>query len=281
MAAIFIVGLPTTLLKRFNAIADRGQLEVESILAALGVEGYFRLSPDPDQAVHALSAYADGLTNFVDAKILILPYAPIPPSLAGELGFIEDEGGSITRFSAGQGSWPKATVSGFNEQFYNCVLDLLTSYLFPQGPPRELLPSQYFAAVSERQKNVLIPGASIALCDNVARTRYKFMRIAADALERLAVDGLEGTVEDFFKPFKLQHAQSGGIFAELEVFRAGKSLHRGGCHTHLKQGDGTTKVAAARIYYYRFDLSGQPYVAILYAGPHPDHDVLRQHSLDG
>lgn len=279
MVTIFIVGLPTDLLKRFNAIADRGELQVESILAALGAEGYFRLSPNPEQAVHAFSAYADTLAQFSDAKVLVLPYAPIPATLRDELGFIAEDGGSITRFSAGQDGWPKATISEFNEQFYNSVLDALSVYLFPQGKPRELLPSEYFVAASERQKNILIPGGSIASCDNVAKHRYKFMRTAANALEQLAADGLQGTVEDFFKSFELLHAQSGGILAELEVFRAGKLHHKGGCQTHLKQGDGTKKIAAARVYYYRFNM-GRPHVAILYAGPHPDYNVARQHSLD-
>lgn len=279
MASVFIVGLPTFLLKRFNALAERGGLEVESVLAALGAEGYFRLSPDPEQAVHALSAYADTLAEFADAKVLVLPYAPIPGSLTDELEFVEEYGGSITHFSAGQNGWPKATVSEFNDQFYNSVLDALIGYLFPQGRPKELLPSEYFVAASERQKNILIPGGSIALCDDVAKHRYKFMRTAADALERLAAHGFEGTVEEFFKSFELLHAQSGGILAELEVFRAGKRQHKGASHTHLKQGDGTKKIAAARVYYYRFDID-KPYVAILYAGPHPDNNVSRQHSLD-
>lgn len=279
MSTVFIVGLPTALLKRFKAVADRGQLQVESILAALGVQGYFRLSPDPEQAVHAFSAYADGLSNFSDAKVLVLPYAPIPQSLQGELGFIEEEGGSIIRFSAGRDGWPKATVSQFGQEFNDCVLNLLIEFLFPEGRPRELLPSEYFAAASGRQKNILIPGGAITLCDEVARHRYKFMRTAADALERLAADGLQGTAEDFFRSFELLHANSGGIFAQLEVFRAGKQLHKGGAHTHLKQGDGTKKIAAARVYYYRFEMEG-PHVAILYAGPHPDYDVARAHSLD-
>jgi hypothetical protein len=279
MGSVFIVGLPTLLLKRVNALADRAGLEVESILAALGPEGFFRLSPDPEQAVHTLSAYADALPVFADAKVLVLPYAPIPASLKDELGFVEEYGGSITRFLAGQDEWPKATVSEFNEQFYNSILNRLVGFLFPQGKPKELLPSEYFIAASERRKNILIPGGAIALCDAVARHRYKFMRTAADALEKLAADGLEGTIEGFFKSFELIHANSGGILAEIEVFRAGKIQYRGGGHTHLKQGDGTKQVAAARVYYCRFEI-GEPYVAILYAGPHPENNVMRQHSLN-
>jgi hypothetical protein len=278
MASVFIVGLPTFLLKRFNALAERGELEVDSILAALGSEGYFRLSPDPEQAVHALTGYADTLGEFSDAKILVLPYAPIPRSLSDELQFIKDYEGEVTYFSAGQNGWPKATVSEFNERFYNSVLDAIVAHLFPKGKPKELLPSEYFAAASDRQRNLLIPGGSVTSCDDVATHRYKFMRKATDALERVAAHGHEGTVEEFFNSFGLLHAQSGGILAELEVFRSGKRLHKGGSQTHLKQGDGTKKIAAARIYYYRFDID-KPYVAILYAGPHPDNNVARQHSL--
>lgn len=280
MASVLIVGLPTTLLKRFNALAKNGGLEVESILAALGAQGYFRLSPDPEQAVHALRAYADGV-DFSDAKVFVLPYTPVPESLAEEMAVLEQCGGSVTRFVAGQNNWPKATVSEFTEQFYESVLEALVENLFPQGKPKELLPSEYFGAASVRQRNLLIPGGSIAQCDDVARHRYKFMRKVSDALERLAAEGLGSTIEEFFKSFDLLHAQSGGIYAELELFRDGKSQHKGGCHTHLKQGDGTKQIAAARVYYYRFEMDKQPYVAILYAGPHPDSDVSRKHLLEG
>jgi hypothetical protein len=279
MVSVLIVGLPTALLKRFNALAERGGLKVESILAALGAEGYFRLSPDPDQAVHEVTYYAERLAQFSDAKVLVLPYAPIPDSLRHELSVVEEYGGNITRFSAGQDGWPKATVSQFNDAFFNSVLDALIAHLFPQGKPRELLPSEYFSAVADRQKNILIPGGSIASCNDVAKHRYKFLRTAADALEKLAADGLQDTIENFFKAYELLHAQSGGIVAKLEVFRAGKSQHTGSCQTHLKQGDSTKKNAAARVYYYRFDMD-KPYVAILYAGPHPDHNVARKHALD-
>lgn len=279
MPSVLIVGLPTPLLKRLNPLAERGGIEVESILAAIGAQGYFRISPDPDQAVHTVSAYADSLPEFSNAKVLVLPYAPLPKSLADELDFLNTYGGSIIYFAAGENGWPKASVSEFNDDFHNSVFNLVTGHLFPQGRPRELLPSEYFIAAAARQKKIIIPGGSISLCDNVAKHRYKFLRNAADAIERIAAGGLSGTIEDFFKSFGLLHAQSGGIFAELELFKNGERQHKGGSHTHLKQGDGTTPTAAARVYYYRFDM-GEPYIAILYAGPHPNINVSRQHSLD-
>ena len=65
------------------------------------------------------------------------------------------------------------------------------------------------------------------------------------------------------------------ITATLKLHKAGLvSTHE--CHTHLKQGDNTTRIAAARVYYCTFTLVEKPYAALLYAGPHPDEDVTRE-----
>lgn len=283
MNVVFIVGLPTQLQYRLKAQARAGGKFVKLVLATKGREGYFRLCPDPSLAIYEFNGYLDSLNGGIEeAEVLVLPYAPIPDLLEEDLRAFIDLGGKVTRPLVGDGvdGWPKATVSEFDDRFFDLVFEQLVKTVFPQGIPKQLCPSEFFSKLSERQKNLLIPAAAISNCDAVARHRYKFMLKAAAALEEIAANGLNCGVDEHFKSLGLIHAQSGGIYAEIRVFREGKEVHKGGGSTHLKEGDNTNKNAAARIYYYCFNMSG-PYVAILYAGPHPDSDVSRKWSMDG
>lgn len=283
MGAVFIVGVPVDTRKRFIADAVRGSLRVETVPAALGDEGYFRLKPTPEAALHALNAYMDELADYKDATVLVLPYTPLPDDLKTELKCLKDEiGADVTFIKAGEDGWPKATVGGFGDSFHEAVYAALVRRYFPEGKPKLLSPSECFEALAKRCSNIIIPGSSIALCDKVAPHRHKFMRTAVEAFEELATDGLDGlTIEDFFSSYKLKHAQSGGIVAGIQLFKTGQEqpVFSSYTHTHLKEGDGTTPVAAARIYYHHFDYEKTIYLAILYAGPHPDTNVTRQHSV--
>ena len=283
MGAVCIVGLPTQLLKRFKAAAAARQLEVDCILVALGESGYFRFTPEPDQAVEFLRGYADDLPSYDDARIVVMPYAPLPDALKDDLAFFEGdvEGASVVRIKQGVEGWPKATVGEFDISFFASVLQALAAQLFPGAPPpKATLPSERFRELARNNAKILIPPAVLADCDSVLPSRYKFMLAAADAFEKFIVEGTDGkTAEEFFRALKLKHAQSGGIVAEINVVRKGTSEHRGSTQLHLKQGDGTTANGAARIYYYEFELGKATYLAILYAGPHPHANVQRIYSL--
>lgn len=281
MRPIFIIGVPVEVRKRFVADAVRGGLPVTIVLAALGSEGYYRLTPTPEHALHDLNAYVEDLATYGDARILTLPYAPVPGDLAKELKCLKDDfEADVTFAKAGANGWPKATVSKFNGSFLDAVYDALVQHLFPAGKPKDLTPTECFEDITKRCPYIIIPGGSIDQCDKVARHRYKFMRNAAHAFEVLATHGLDGpTIDEFFESFELQHAQSGGIVAAIKLFRSGECVYTESSHTHLKEGDGTSPVAAARIYYHWFDFEKKSYLAILYAGPHPDTNVIRQYKL--
>lgn len=282
MRPVFIIGIPVEVRKRFVADAVRGDLPVTVVPAARGDEGYYGLTPTPEYALYNLHAYMDDLAAYADARIVVLPYTPLPGDLEKELKCLKDDFGADVAFvKTGANGWPKATVSEFNSSFRDAVYEALVQHFFPAGKAKDLSPTECFKGINERCPNIIIPGGAIDLCDKVARHRYKFMRNAAHAFEALATDGLGGpTIEEFFGSFKLQHAQSGGIDAGIKLFRSGDCVYTGSSQTHLKEGDGTSPVSAARIYYYWFEFETKSYLAILYAGPHPDTNVNRLYKFD-
>jgi len=77
----------------------------------------------------------------------------------------------------------------------------------------------------------------------------------------------------FFREKGLEHGQTGGISVTFEVLLGTKSVHNENTKTHLKQGDKTSPEGAARLCYQVFTHERCTYVAILYAGPHPERDL--------
>ncbi len=277
-----IIGCPSTLVKRIQAAAERCGAELHLVLAALGAQGYFGLVPHDSHACGELNAYLDNLPSYGDAVVFVLPYFPLPTDLKETLKTLEDLGGVVFRIKAGAANWPIATGK-LNAAFVELVAKALLAALFPSGVPRELSPSAYFQAIADRQPRLHIPLKALDECDKVAVHRFKFMRSAGDAMESFLTTGSAGRIDAFFEKWGLSHAQSGGVLANLKIFRKSSCILNESVHTHLKQGDKTTPTAAARIYYHHYKIEESTCVAILYAGPHPDENVKeikRELSLD-
>lgn len=280
MPSICIVGLPSPLLRRIQPLAQRANYELHVVIAAYGKEGSsYQLKPNPSEAVRQAEQYLDSPEG-IDKKFLILPYAEIPDEFECTLEISKDMyAAEVVRVYEGEGLWPEEDKNN-QEYFFDSLVRAISNYICPDGPPPEISPADYLRQIAARCERVLIPHGSIDYCDEVERHRYSFVKKAGDAFEDFVMNGTAGaTLESFFKKRGLKHAQSGGIVAELNVHRAGKSIHSGSTNTHLKQGDNTSARAAARVYYYNFCIEND-YVAIMYAGPHPDSNVSRSIHLD-
>ncbi len=278
MKTICLVGLPAPLLKRLTPAVERAGTHFLAILAAHGKEGTYQLKPHPSDALNQAYAYVDGLSSYEEGVFVVLPYAPVPDDLFDMFKTFENDfSGSVNYVDAGVDGWPEEIQSSV---FLDELFSKINQLLFPNGAPAEILPSQYFKKIADRCNGIIIPQGSLDLCDGVARHRYKFMREAADAFEAvMAGESNGGRLEQFFKQLGLTHAQSGGITAQLEVRENSIVVHKGDSQTHLKKGDGTTPQAAARVYYYMFEYKAK-YLAVLYAGPHPESDCSRLHHLN-
>lgn len=276
---MFIIGLPLQLRARLEGAARKKGIRISSVFADIGRKGSLKLLPDPSDAIHNLRVYYEQFgDSYEDASVLVLPYAPIPEDLENELDVLEDFGAKIVSFEEGNNDWPVlAKKTRPDTSFLNNVFHQLMEEIFGDD---EKLPSDYFRSISERNPNIIIAKGALDTCDQVAEYRRVFFSAAADALiEMVGKNGKVGQIDAFFKNLGLIHAQSGGISTTLTVFRDGKRVHQRTTNTHLKKGDNTTPQAAARIYYQEFLLDQQCYVAILYAGPHPDEDISCEYDL--
>lgn len=274
MDDIFIVGLPRDLRSRIESTVVRSGAQVKSVLAANGTPvGSLKLLPYPGQAAHDLRSFLDERTAWSQIQILILPYAPLPTDLLDEIRAVEEYVGIIHLPKAGEGGWPPKPKHAPNKQFTDALLPLICSQLFPSA---DQLPSAFFAELVEECKQILIPAGAIDECDTVSPLRHTFFIDAGRAIrDFLSMGGDVGRVSEFFEGRGLLHAQSGGIYAAIEVIRNGQTVYTHRTQTHLKKGDKTSARAAVRLYYHFFPMDGDLYAAILYAGPHPDTDVKR------
>lgn len=272
MSGVFVIGFPIAIRQKLEAGAKREAIQVTGVPAGLGKEGKWRLLPDPSEAIHKLRAYCDECSNYEDAFVIVLPYAPVPDDLDRELEALSSLEAEVVYVSAGDDGWPMpAKRQRPDDAFFQSVCRRLLKEIIGDDDEN---PSSYFRAAAEDTPNLIVAKNALHTCDQVAPHREDFLRKGADALAEMAErNGQVGPVEEFFRGHGLDHAQSGGISTTLEVVKDGKTIHKKTANTHLKQGDKTTPQAAARIYYQDFVLEGQCYVAVLYAGIHPDADV--------
>ena len=276
MTRVFIIGLPVSVRMRVEAAAKRRDLKVSNIAAGVGNAGTFKLLPHDSEAIYQLQGYVKGeAENYEGCFVLVLPYAQLPNDLIGELDVLKELGAKVISPTLGESRWPsKSSARRRDQAFWDALYEAINAEL-PGEALQLQAPSDYFQSLAANNPRLIITSRSLESADDVAKHRYEFLRRAADALDQYARSGSGGRIDAFFAQIGLDHAQSGGITATLKLHRAGEvSTHE--CHTHIKQGDKTTRIAAARVYYYAFTLEGNPYAVLLYAGPHPNEDVTRE-----
>lgn len=279
MTRVFVIGLPAPVRLRVEAEAVLRDLEVLSIAAGVGNAGTFKLLPHANQAIYRLQEYVKGeADNYEGCFVLVLPYAPLPNDLIEELAVLKEFDARVISPTPGESRWPsKSSARRRDQAFWDALYEAIIAELPGEALPLQA-PSDYFQSLAANNPRLIITSRSLEIADDVAVHRYEFLRRAADALDQYARVGSGGRIDAFFARHGLDHAQSGGITATLRLHKAGDvSTHV--CQTHLKQGDNTTRIAAARVYYCAFTIEGEPYAALLYAGPHPDEDVTREWHL--
>jgi hypothetical protein len=272
MRKVFIIGLPKAIRGQVEAVAKTHDTLIKSVLADKGERAAsLRIVPYPERAIEDLQTYADEYNNFSDALVLVLPYAKLPPNLNDELDTFESLGGTVERPRQGENGWGKFPKTQLDKSFYDSVVRSITQTLFPKT---EQIPSEYYRDIASRNTQFLIAEGALQSCDEVAGHRYDFLISVADALHQYVINGgSHGRIDAYFNELGLEHAQSGGINATLQVIEKGNCVHKHTTSTHLKKGDKTTRIAAARVYYHNFIHNGRLYIAVLYAGPHPDNDI--------
>lgn len=288
MIQVFLLGLPRPLRRRVESALEGRGIVPSSVIADIDSRGgRLQLMPKPHLAVNDLRSYCEAVEGgYQNAEIYVLPYAPIPDDVQGELDALRDMGAQVIEFEMESDGWPYLHLPRprIDQAFLDKVFELLILEVVDEDEeqdPAPLTPSQYIMQAVQGCPNLVIVGDAIDLCDQIANHRHPFIFSAIDAfvvlIERL---GDVGVLRQFFQERGLNHAQTGGIGVELDIKLNGVRIRRETHHTHLKSGDGTTVQAAVRIYYQCLLREGIYRVFILYVGPHPDTDFSRTIDLN-
>lgn len=283
MIQVFLLGLPRPLRRRIESALEGRGIVPSSVIADIDSRGgRLQLMPKPHLAVNDLRSYCEAVEGgYQNAEIYVLPYAPVPDDVRGELDALRDMGAQVIEFEMECQDWPYLHFARprIDQTFLDKVFELLILEIVGEDEeqaPVPLTPSQYILQAAQNCQNLVIVDGAIDLCDQIADHRHPFIFAAIDAfvvlIERL---GEVGVLRHFFQERGLHHAQTGGIGVELDIKLDGARIRRETHHTHLKSGDGTTAQAAVRIYYQCLLRDGIYRVFILYVGPHPDTDFSR------
>lgn len=285
MPRILAVGVPTQIRSGFVRMANGYGELIGVILCELGKEGQsYRLLPHPAAAIHHLRTFFDGdmvATSYDEATVLVLPYVEVPEDVAAELEAFRELGARVVYATAGEDGWPDFPKGKKNrtERFFDAVIAAARKDIFLVEPTSA---SDIFAAITAHCPRIIVTRGALESCDEIAACRIPFIRDAALAfVEYVDAGGPSGRIDAYFRSKGLEHAQTGGVETKLLLTRGGQVLYERTSHTHLKKGDKTTPQAAARIYYHALEIDDAGhFIAVLYAGPHPDRDIVREHSLD-
>ena len=137
-------------------------------------------------------------------------------------------------------------------------------------------PATAFRNAERDAPALLIAKHALDAADELPEDRFGFANRAASALSDLARTGqAKPSIDGFFESRSLNLARSGRTTYAIKIWRDGRVILTDSTQWHLSQGGATTKVHAARIYFYKFVVSRRSYVLVLHVGPHPDDYVTK------
>lgn len=277
MPEFFVIGLPKAMQRRIEARARRANQSISAIWVDKGKKGTPYLLPHPNEAIYSLRAYMDRENA---PHILLLPYVVIPEEVVLELDAMTELGmGSFFLARAGSDGWPHLDLhDGFDQDFLDQLFAAVSVNLFGA---EELPPAEHLQRLAEGCDRLLISQAAIAGSNELATHRHGFIRKCGDVLLLVCKSqGQVGTLFEFLESHGLDYARTGGITTTIQVFdSAGRLVVSQDSNDHIKQGDKTAPQAAARVYFQTFQHADLFYVAIAYAGPHPDANVTIRFDL--
>lgn len=287
MPHILVVGLPKGVSQLIDSFAKGVGLLVDRVYAQPGKEGSLILLPRPEHCLPEIRNYLDaagqGAGDYAGSHIIVLPYASVPQECLDELEVAGSMGATVDYPDpATDSSWPKLSRRKPSDHAFNTALtQRLKAHLQTLVPVQSVAPSDFIRQLAGELGVLLIADGALDTCDQAAPHRHDFIRKAATALADAATNGLDGRFDAYCSERGLLHAQSGGSTFSVSVLSGGAIVQQHQCQTHLKQGDKTTKEAAARVYYTFVSVNAERYAALLYAGPHPDGNHARKVHLPG
>lgn len=130
-------------------------------------------------------------------------------------------------------------------------------------------PRETFEQVASRTPNLVLAPEALTKADEIAQLRWGFVDRAASLLGRYALNEDLGPLREWQSRHRCQFAANGPVRFQYSLDNLSVSPTRTS-EWHLKEGDHTTREAAARVYFARVELkSGGTRVIVFYCGPHP------------
>lgn len=275
METLLVIGLFKSLQHRFSAECTQRNIRYKFILADIGKEGTMDLLPFPKDAVYSFQSWLkEEDEEYQRLNVIYLPYSDLPEELESELDAAYDLGCTINDPGAGEDGWPEILPRRNKPDtvYINQVFEKLVE-LLPPVQCAEISISEYYHQIEAKNPCVLFSPSVFECCDKVAPFRVKFMKQAVDALAELTIQDPEERIDMFFRKKGIEHAQTGGIKSYLDINYENNNIKSNSC-MHLKRGDKTSAESAVRIYYQLAILPKKRLVIIIYAGPHPEDNVV-------
>jgi hypothetical protein len=281
MAHVLVIGLPKGASQLVDRFATEAGLQLNRVYAEVGRSGALVLVPKPEHCLPEVHKYLDqydsgtAAADFNGSRIVVLPYAELPPDCIRELQEAEALGVQVDFPDPNSdATWPKLSRKSRPDQAFQVALSArLQQHLLPVDTG--LPPAEFIAKLASTCPRLLIAEGALDDCNAVAAHRYVFLRAAVTALVDAVEDDLSERFDEFCDKRGIHHAQTGGSLYSV-TFAGTPKLAVVKCRTHLKRGDRTTREAAARVYYTFVDIDGVRHVALLHAGPHPSGDQKRR-----
>lgn len=268
---VFVIGLPNALRQRVEAVARRHDVNLGLAVTAIDRRGHLVFVPFEGQACADLETFSQGC-NWDHLKVVVLPYVPLGTQLQETLEVLHENGAQLVVPAAGIDGWPvTSTPHALGGNFQDELFDALCSVL-AWNP--EIPPSEYFRKSARRLKDYVIFHDALDRCDEVHASRHGFLRQSSSLLEQFCRNKgrLDQTLASLFLAHNITLAQSGGMQTTIRLVRNGRQLGQAlTSNLHVKEGDGTTPQAAARIYFQHLDKDAQFRLFLLYVGPHSEH----------
>ncbi|KRG85320.1 hypothetical protein ABB34_08080 [Stenotrophomonas daejeonensis] len=254
-------------------LAEAGRRQEEAGLCLVVKSNYrYIFNPPSEQAIGDLERFAD-VHDWTSLTVVALPYVGWPEGMNDVLELLAANGAQVIRPQLGQGDWPPRLVGQRAEDdFTNDVRLALFQEL---GWQVTASPAERFRRSAEKLADYIIVGAALDRCDEVHTSRHPFLKRSAEMLDKFCrkKGRLGMTLEDYCRDKRIGVAHSGGISTCIRLMKGVKQLERFDSNLHLKEGDGTSETAAARIYFQHLDRNEQFRLFLLYAGPHPSADI--------
>lgn len=131
-------------------------------------------------------------------------------------------------------------------------------------------PSEAFREACQRTHRLVVHPNALKNADDLPDHRWRFAKLGADVLADYADGRVSGALSNLQTSHGVQFAANGQVSFGYTVQCAGNTI-TGNTSWHLKEGDYTTRIGAARIYFGYIDTPTGRRVLVFYVGPHPEN----------